>query len=588
MNPDGPALGRRYNANNVDLNRNFPDQFEDPVDSPAGRALEVQHLMNWGADRRSVLSANFHGGTVVANYPFDGTASGLSVYSRSPDDAVFISLARTYADANPEMYASNSDPSYDRGICNGSDWYVVYGGMQDWNYVWRGGKELTLEISGPKWPAASTLAGYWANNQESMLSYLERVHAGVRGIVTDASSGLPVQATVKVAGNGFPGFTDPAVGDYHRLLLPGTYEMEVSAVGYATAVVPGVTVEGGAPATRVDVALHPVAVDLRPISARVLDGPTGNGALDPGETSDVAVTLRNLGSAATGIVADLVPTTWHATVTRPGAPYPDMAAGVSGESSAPHHEVAVDQAVPAGHRLGFSVRWTSAEGVGESEPFFVPAGAAECSTVVASDVPKAVADRSSATSSLTFPSTRDVESVRVFVNVTHPYVGDLHVTLVSPSGTPVQLHARSGGSTDNVVAWYPTDRASADPLSRLVGEEASGTWSLEVHDGVPINTGTLNAWSLEVCGRPFEASTPEMRLREVERTAGGTVLTWWPYPGMSGYRVYRSAVSAPRQTFTDVTSQDIDPADTRFEDPSEAPLLFYLVTGIGPHGEGPK
>src|SRR5690606_35916709 len=72
MNPDGFENARRANNNGVDLNRDFPDQFNDPDPSPIGRQPETQAIMNWGATRYFVLSANFHGGAVVANYPFDG------------------------------------------------------------------------------------------------------------------------------------------------------------------------------------------------------------------------------------------------------------------------------------------------------------------------------------------------------------------------------------------------------------------------------------------------------------------------------------------------------------------------------------
>ena len=38
----------------------------------------------------------------------------------------------------------------------------------------------------------------------------------------------------------------------------------------------------------------------------------------------------------------------------------------------------------------------------------------------------------------------------------------------------------------------------------------------------------------------------------------------------------------------DVTAEDPDATDTLFLDTSAEPLLFYLVTGVGPNGEGPK
>jgi hypothetical protein len=54
----------------------------------------------------------------------------------------------------------------------------------------------------------------------------------VRGLVTDATTGLPLDATVDVLEVSKPLKTDPQVGDYHRLLLPGTYTVRCSAAGY--------------------------------------------------------------------------------------------------------------------------------------------------------------------------------------------------------------------------------------------------------------------------------------------------------------------------------------------------------------------
>jgi subtilisin-like proprotein convertase family protein len=243
---------------------------------------------------------------------------------------------------------------------------------------------------------------------------------------------------------------------------------------------------------------------------------------------------------------------------------------------------------PDGHKLGFAFAWTSAEGSGLSDPFFLPAKAASCQTVAATDVPKTILDRSTASSTLAFPSNVEIGSVRVRTDIGHTYVGDLHVKVVSPSGTPVMLHQRTGGSADDIVAWFPTDRTSAEPLSRFAGEPASGTWRLEVNDGVPSNTGSLRGWSLEVCGRPFEAATPELRFRSVARDASGATFTWWPYPGVTAYRVYRSTSPSSRAAFDDVTAQDLDASPTAFRDGATAPLLFYLVTGVGPAGEGSR
>ena len=105
MNPDGTAMGQRYNAHGVDLNRDFPDRITDPVDTPDGREPETQAVMLWASEHATNLSANMHGGALVANYPFDSNPDNQSVYTATPDDNVFVSVSRTYADNNPAMVA---------------------------------------------------------------------------------------------------------------------------------------------------------------------------------------------------------------------------------------------------------------------------------------------------------------------------------------------------------------------------------------------------------------------------------------------------------------------------------------------------
>jgi subtilisin-like proprotein convertase family protein len=359
----------------------------------------------------------------------------------------------------------------------------------------------------------------------------------------------------------------------------------VSATGYATAYLPDVVVPGG-PAVRRDVFLQPLATHLQPTAFQVRDG--ADGELAPGEASDFSVTLKNFGQGASGITGLLEPVDFEAAVLRAGASYPSMPGGGSGTSLAPYHRVQAEAGAPPGRKAGFVVRWSSSTAQGTTDPFWVPLGSASCTTVASTDVPKTVLDRQTVESTLVFPDDREISSVDVYVDVLHTYVGDLHVSVRSPSGTPVGLHSRSGGSSDNILGWFDDNLFPAEPLHRLRGEHAAGTWRLRVEDGVPSNTGSLRNWSLRVCGRPFETGTPETKLREFTKDAQDVAMTWWPYPGLTSYRVYRSTSPQDRAQFVDVTAGDADPTDTRFAEPLEGESFFYLITGVGPNGEGPR
>ena len=257
MNPYGYINNTRYNAAGTDLNRNFPEGAP-PSPQPnttAGRAVEVGTIMNWSFAHSFSLAANLHGGSLVVNYPFDNDGRG-SIFSPTPDEDMFVYISEQYSQHNLPMWNS---PSFTHGITNGAAWYAITGGMQDWDYRYMGGNEVTIELSDIKSPPYSQMPTFWSQNQESMLSFMETSLIGARGIVTAGDTGAPLVATVTVVGRDHPIYTDPQVGDYHRMLLPGAYQLRFVAAGYDTLTLP-VTVATG-PATRLDVVLdHPAQV----------------------------------------------------------------------------------------------------------------------------------------------------------------------------------------------------------------------------------------------------------------------------------------------------------------------------------------
>uniref|UniRef100_A0A1A8FK58 Carboxypeptidase D, a n=1 Tax=Nothobranchius korthausae TaxID=1143690 RepID=A0A1A8FK58_9TELE len=259
MNPDGFERskegdcagdnGGRNNAKSVDLNRSFPDQFDgafaDPKDIP-----EVTAVIKWIQENKFVLSGNLHGGTVVASYPFDDSASHMrgGFYSRSEDDNLFRFLAKVYSQNHPEMKTGHPNcpdtpqETFEDGITNGAQWYDVPGGMQDYNYLHGNCLEITLELSCCKYPPAQQLQKEWDLNRESLLAYMEKVHMGVHGFVNDSVSGVALSnVSIMVAGISH-NLTTAKYGDYHRLLLPGTYNITAAAPGYTSVTVNSVHV----------------------------------------------------------------------------------------------------------------------------------------------------------------------------------------------------------------------------------------------------------------------------------------------------------------------------------------------------------
>lgn len=259
MNPDGRTLGTRFNASGYDLNRSFPDGggsgLGNPIFGPplavAGRPAEVACLMQFCAEQNFTLAANFHSGSLVVNYPYDDDEMG-SVDSPTPDDALFKYVAKEYSSRNTPMWNS---AEFAQGIVNGAVWYVVDGGLQDWSYRYLGCNEVTIELSNIKQPPAAQLPQLWNDNRESMLAFVETVHSGAKGWITDQASGQPLRAAVKAMGIEHGTFSDSTDGAYHRMLRPGTYHLWFTAPGYASRCISNVLVEAGQ-TTRLDAKLE--------------------------------------------------------------------------------------------------------------------------------------------------------------------------------------------------------------------------------------------------------------------------------------------------------------------------------------------
>ncbi|MEZ4874702.1 MAG: HYR domain-containing protein [Flavobacteriaceae bacterium] len=159
-------------------------------------------------------------------------------------------------------------------------------------------------------------------------------------------------------------------------------------------------------------------------------------------------------------------------------------------------------------------------------------------TDTASDSPGvAIPDNDTNGVSTTLTVTDDfiITDLNVDLDISHTWVGDIDVTLESPSGTTVTILDRPGvpastfGCSGNDIlatlddeagspvedecgAGVPTINGSFtpnNPLSAFDGESTLGTWTLTVRDNAGGDTGTINTWGIsyshEVVSAPYEA-----------------------------------------------------------------------------------
>ncbi len=243
-NPDGTYNGgnqnlngaRRYNKNGVDLNRNFPDPWFGKNPDGNTTQTETQIMMDFAKANPIVLSANFHGGTEVVNYPWDYYLTSEKTHPH-PDKEWFLTTSLEYA----HLAQTDGNSSYfteieANGVTNGADWYRITGGRQDYMGYWHHCKEVTIEISLTKLVGSDQLPYYWRANRRALFAYMNRVLTGLYGTVKD-SDGNYVRALVTAKNHDSDStqtWSNATTGTYYRLIAPGTYTFAYSALGYNT------------------------------------------------------------------------------------------------------------------------------------------------------------------------------------------------------------------------------------------------------------------------------------------------------------------------------------------------------------------
>lgn len=241
-NPDGTYLNGneitapvRANAMGYDLNRNFPD----PGISNTVRQKETIDMIKFMREHHFVISANFHSGEEVVNYPWDRWSR------RHADDDWFYSISRKYADTVHQYSAPGYMIFLQDGVTNGWDWYSITGGRQDFVTWELQGREITVELDNDFVTPAGNLNSLWEYNRRSFLGYLENALYGIHGHATDILTGLPVAAKILIPGHDKDSslvFSDTLTGSFTRLIAPGSWDLLFKAKGYTDLAVKNVVV----------------------------------------------------------------------------------------------------------------------------------------------------------------------------------------------------------------------------------------------------------------------------------------------------------------------------------------------------------
>jgi len=231
-NPDGTYRDGDYivspvrnNAAGYDLNRNFPDPWYPGVI----RQKETIDMMRFLTARRFALSANFHSGEEVVNYPWDRWP-----YDHADKDW-FYSISRAWADTVHLHSEKGYMDFLDNGVTNGYSWYTVYGGRQDYVTYQLSGREITVELDTIDFTPEDRLSDLWEYNYRSMLNYIENALYGIHGFVRDAVTGEPVAAMIYINRHDIDNsqvFADSATGFFTRFLEPGAWDLSFIADGY--------------------------------------------------------------------------------------------------------------------------------------------------------------------------------------------------------------------------------------------------------------------------------------------------------------------------------------------------------------------
>ena len=123
-----------------------------------------------------------------------------------------------------------------------------------------------------------------------------------------------------------------------------------------------------------------------------------------------------------------------------------------------------------------------------------------------------IPDQSSLSDTIYINRPGKIQDIKVSVAISHPFMGDISVKLLSPSGKEILLRNREGGSINNMNTVF-----QGGELATLSGEPAKGAWILTVQDHAAQDDGTLDLWGLDLTCEEYEVYKTEIFIPEMDK-----------------------------------------------------------------------
>ncbi|MFD1293120.1 reprolysin-like metallopeptidase [Lutibacter holmesii] len=153
-----------------------------------------------------------------------------------------------------------------------------------------------------------------------------------------------------------------------------------------------------------------------------------------------------------------------------------------------------------------------------SEVFSFQTASVFCNIHSATDTPLNIPDNNSSgvNSVISVTDNLSISDIKVSVNITHPYLQDLTLTLTSPNGVAILLSVSNGSSGSNYSNTIFSDDATTAisdgsapfsgeytpqvALSNLDNTTSLGDWTLNVTDNGAQDVGVIVSWAIDICG----------------------------------------------------------------------------------------